>query len=196
MQPRRCGTPFCLGAWEQTSPAIDTWAALASERSSLRDQLQASDESRLLALGLDALQKKWQPSLASWFLPKWFGAMALMKELQSVRTDGTKAQPPPDSRRPVPSDQPEALNQELAAIQPADEETLGVIWRNGAPTSDDLDDCFKQSAGVISASHWTLRLLAVEWTRELLWPWLVRASEYFARTSCAWLPWPAREAWS
>lgn len=35
LQPRRCGTPFCLGAWEQTSPAIDTWAALASERSSL-----------------------------------------------------------------------------------------------------------------------------------------------------------------
>lgn len=136
--PIAVGPRFATMPWSKLSTEIDSWAALASERASLRNQLQCFDESRLLALGLDALQQKWQTSQASWFLPKWLGASAVRKELQSVRTDGAKVQPSQMADFLTQAIRLRMLNQELAAQSTA-EETLGVLWGNGMPTAEDLD---------------------------------------------------------
>ncbi len=137
--PIAVGPRFATVPWSKLSLEIDNWTTLAQERASIRGQLEGFDESRLLALGLDALQQKWQSSQTAWFLPKWLGEKAVLKELQSVRVDGVKVQPSQLTDFLSQAIRLRALNQELAAVQTTAEETLGVLWRNGVPTAEEID---------------------------------------------------------
>lgn len=137
--PIAVGPRFATVPWSKLSMEIENWATLAHECTSVRDQLRNFDEARLLVLGLDALQQKWQSSQNAWFLPKWLGGRAVQKELQSARTDGAKVQPSQMADFLNRAIRLRTLNQELATAQTTAEETLGVLWRNGVPSPEDLD---------------------------------------------------------
>ena len=136
--PIPVGPRFATVPWSKLSVEIDAWAALAGERSQLREEIQSFDEGKLLALGLDALQQKWQISQTAWFLPKWIGQGGVRKELQSAMTNGAKVQPSQVVGLLSKALRLQKLNQELTDVHSTAEETLGTLWGNGVPSAEDI----------------------------------------------------------
>jgi Protein of unknown function (DUF4011)/AAA domain len=138
LAPEPVGAAFATTPWNQLAADLDNWIALARERSELRTRLSSYDETKLLALDLDALQSKWISAQTAWFLAKWLRVGFVRRQLRTARSDA--ARPDVASLGSTLSDAHRlcAINAQLAAAAPTAQACLGVIWAKGELSVDSL----------------------------------------------------------
>ncbi len=131
--PVPVGPAFATTAWHQLAADLDRWISLVRGRDAVRSRLGGYDESKLLALDLDALKAKWTLAQSSWFLMKWLRLGSVRRLLRAAR---------PDQSRPAVAQLAEilddalrlrTLNTELAAAAPTARACLGAVWAKGEP---------------------------------------------------------------
>jgi very-short-patch-repair endonuclease len=90
-------------------------------------------------LELVALQEKWKVSLKSWFLPKVLGTREVLKQLQRVQIGGIRIQESQVGGVLDQSIRLQKIHNQLDAIQPIAEETLGSLWNHGKPSAQEIE---------------------------------------------------------
>lgn len=138
LAPEPVGAAFATTPWNQLAVDLETWIALTRERTELRAKLSAYDESKLLALDLDALQAKWSSAQTAWFLVKWFRIGNVRRQLRVARIDAAKPQVAALGSMLSDAQRLRAINAQLAAAAPTAQACLGGLWSKGEPSSDSL----------------------------------------------------------
>lgn len=138
LAPEPVGAAFATTPWSRLVVDLNTWIALARERGELRTRLISYNESKLLALDLDALQAKWVSAQTAWFLAKWFRIGHVRRHLRTARPDN--ARPEVASMAAVLQDaiRLRVINAELTAAEPTAHACLGLLWAKGEPSSEAL----------------------------------------------------------
>jgi very-short-patch-repair endonuclease len=133
LSPKPVGPAFATTPWQQLAADLDRWIALSVERATLRERLSGYDESKLLALELDALKAKWTSAQSAWFLVKWLRIGGVRRALRAARPDQSR----PEAARlgGILEDalRLRAINAELAATGATAAACLGGIWAKGEP---------------------------------------------------------------
>ncbi len=138
LAPEPVGAAFATTPWNQLGGDLETWIALTRERTELRAKLTDYDETKLLALDLDALQAKWTSAQTAWFLVKWLRVGSVRRQLQTVRTDAAKPDGATLGSTLSAAQRLRAINGQFAAAAPTAQACLGALWLKGEPSADSL----------------------------------------------------------
>lgn len=132
------GPAFATTPWNQLAADLEVWISLVAERTQLRSHLSGYNESKLVALDLDALLTKWTSAQDTWFLIKWLRIGSVRKELRAAREDG--ARPAAETLAEVLRDglRLRSINADLAAASASAQGCLGVLWAKGEPSVEAL----------------------------------------------------------
>ncbi len=138
LAPEPVGPAFATTPWNLLAGDLERWIALVEERVELRGRLSGYDETRLLALDLDALLAKWNSGQQAWILVKWLRFGAVRGRLRTVRTDGSK--PAVETLSHVLRDglRLRAINADLVAASATALACLGELWAKGEPSAEAL----------------------------------------------------------
>jgi hypothetical protein len=126
--PRRRGSN-----WQPTSTGGSPSFASAPQ---VRSRLGGYDESKLLALDLDALKAKWTLAQSSWSLLKWLRIGSVRRMLRTARQDQSRPEAAKLGEHLDDALRLRALTAELAAAAPVAQACLGTVWANGEPEPD------------------------------------------------------------
>ncbi len=138
LAPEPVGPAFATTPWNQLAADLDMWIALTRERAELRAVLADYDETKLLALDLDALQAKWTSAQTAWFLVKWLRIGNVRNQLRTARADAAKPAVTTLESTLRAARRLRAINAQLAAVAQTAEGCLGVLWSKGEPAADSL----------------------------------------------------------
>jgi hypothetical protein len=105
---------------------------------SLRVTLKDYDETKLLTLDLDDLQRRWESAQVSWFLPKFLKTMQVRKKLRTVRGDSVRPEIATLSAVLKAALRLRIVNTTLTNATPAAETYLGLLWAKGEPDAETL----------------------------------------------------------
>jgi very-short-patch-repair endonuclease len=139
LNPAPVAEAFATTPWNQWVRDFDSWVTLVKERVELRAKLVGYDEAKLLALGLDPLNQKWQSAQSAWFLMKWLRIGSVRRQLRSARPDKVKPDATTLGDVLTTALRLRALNAALVAASPQAVKLLGDAWERGEPRTDMLD---------------------------------------------------------
>lgn len=134
--PEPVGPAFATTPWQQLAADLDRWISLVRERAAVRSRLGGYDESKLLALDLDALKAKWTLAQSSWFLMKWLRIGSVRRMLRTARPDQSRPEAAQLGEHLDDALRLRALTSELAAAAPVAKACLGAVWANGEPDAE------------------------------------------------------------
>ncbi len=138
LAPEPVGAGFATTNWTELAADLDLWIAHASERAELRVKLAGYDETRLLALDLDALRARAQSARTAWFPARWLRHRGIRRELRAAR---------PDNLAPAVATLGETLenavrlratNAFFTDAGATARACLGPIWAKGEPDAETL----------------------------------------------------------
>jgi very-short-patch-repair endonuclease len=138
LAPAPVGERFATAVWREWVTDLEKWIALVRERIDLRTLLKGYAESKLLALDLDMLDRKWQSAQKTWFLPKWLKISSVRRQLQTAYSDRAKIDAAKMGEVLKAALRLRTINGELAAANPDAEALLGPVWGRGEPQLDHL----------------------------------------------------------
>lgn len=138
LAPEPVGAAFATTPWSEWVAQFDRWIELVAERHQLRARLAGYDESRLLALDLDALDRKWQSAQTAWFLVRWLRIGSVRRQLRTARPDHVRPEVATLGDVLAVALRLRAINAELAAARALAEPRLGPLWAAGEPIAEKL----------------------------------------------------------
>ncbi|MDR2675780.1 MAG: DUF4011 domain-containing protein, partial [Opitutaceae bacterium] len=127
------GGAFATTPWPDWVARFDRWIAWVNERVELRARLAGYDESKLIALNLDALKRKWDSGRNAWSLMRWLRVGCVRRHLRTARTDRLKPGVGTLGNVLSLALRLRAVNGELAAVRRDAESLLGAVWAGGEP---------------------------------------------------------------
>lgn len=138
LAPMPIAEGFAATPWQDWVTDFDHWITLVRERGELRSRLTGYEESKLLGLDLEFLNKKFQSAQNAWFLPKWLHLSTVRRQLRTARPD--QSQPDATKMGDVLKDalRLRTINGELSASSARAESLLGPIWNHGEPKLEHL----------------------------------------------------------
>ena len=129
---------FATAPWNEIVTFLDVWIALVRERAGLRAKLKGYDEVKLLALDLDALQRRWESAQTAWFLTKWLRIGGVRRQLRTTRPDNARPDVASLGAILKAALRLRTINASLASATPEAEAYLGLIWAGGEPDDEAL----------------------------------------------------------
>jgi len=138
LAPMPIAEGFATTPWQEWVSDFDHWIRLVRECGELRSRLTGYEESKLISLDLEFLNKKFQSAQNAWFLPKWLHLSAVRRQLRTARPD--QSQPDTTKMGDVLKDalRLRTINGELSASSAMAESLLGPIWNQGEPKIEHL----------------------------------------------------------
>jgi len=136
--PMPVGGAFATTPWKEIVVSLDEWIVLGRERTELRAKLKSYDETKLLALDLDDLHRRWESAQTAWFLAKWLRRAGVRKQLRTVRPDRVV---PDIDHLPIilkSALRLRAIKASFTNATPTAKGYLGQMWADGEADADSL----------------------------------------------------------
>jgi very-short-patch-repair endonuclease len=121
---------------------------LVRERSKLRKTLSLFEESKLLALDLDDIDRRWRSAEQSWFLPKWLGTRRATRDLLRSRRDPKQATVGGIGEVLTSALRLREIQAELRSANQRAMSLLGPTWQKGEPDPNEID-ALRKWAGLL-----------------------------------------------
>lgn len=138
LAPSPVGERFAIEPWEEWVGNLDQWIGWIRERTDLRARLAEYDESKLLALNIPRLTRRWHVAQNTRPLLKWLRIASIRRGLRMATLNRTRPEIATLGEVIRTASLLRAVNEKLASVAPQAEALLGSAWNLGEPRLDQL----------------------------------------------------------